>query len=129
VVVAAPALVGALRGDPRVVDACRAVLAARKDKVEAALLAGLETPDEAHGMRVAELICALPNARELLFIAFDGPAQNVQINAAFGIGLLGAGRAGPAGRQRLVNGLAGPFTRRRAAVVKALELLGSEPPG
>ena len=124
VVVAAPALVGALRGDPRVVEACRAVLAARKDKVEAALLAGLETSDEAHGMRVAELICALPNARELLFIAFDGPAQNVQINAAFGIGLLGAGRAGPAGRQRLVNGLTGPFTRRRAAVVKALALFG-----
>ena len=128
VVAAAPALVGALRGDPRVVEACRAVLAARKDKVEAALLAGLETSDEAHGMRVAELICALPNARELLFIAFDGPAQNVQINAAFGIGLLGAGRAGPAGRQRLVNGLAGPFTRRREAVVKALALLGASSP-
>jgi len=128
VVVAAPYLVGALRGDPSVANACRAVLAARKDKVEAALLAGLETPDEAHGMRVAELICALPNARELLFIAYDGPAQNVQINAALGIGMLGAGRAGPAGRQRLLNGLAGPFTRKRAAVVKALALLDPAPP-
>lgn len=128
VVVAAPYLVGALRGDPGVANACGAVLAARKDKVEAALLAGLETPDEVHGMRVAELICALPNARELLFIAYDGPAQNVQINAALGIGMLGAGRAGPAGRQRLVNGLAGPFTRKRAAVVKALALLGPAPP-
>jgi hypothetical protein len=123
VVTAAPYLVDGLRGDLTVAAACHAVLAARKDKVEDALLAGLETPDEEHGIRIAKLICALPNARELLFIAFDGPAQNVQINAALGIGLLGAG-AGPAGRQRLVNGLAGPFTRRRAAMVRALTLLG-----
>ena len=126
VVAAAPFLVGALRGDARVVDACRLVLAARKAKVEAALLAGLETADEAHGMRIAELITALPNARELLFVAFDGPAQNVQINAAFGIGMLGAKTAGRAGRQRLVNSLAGPFTRKRAAAVKALAMLGPE---
>jgi HEAT repeat protein len=129
VVVAAPYLVGALRGDPSVASACRSVLAARKDKVEAALLAGLETPDEVHGMRVAELICALPDARELLFIAFDSPAQNVQINAALGIGMLGASRAGAAGRRRLVSGLAGPFTRRREAMVKALAMLGPEAHG
>jgi HEAT repeat protein len=124
VVTAAAYLVDGLRGEAAVAAACHAVLAARKDKVEDALLAGLETADEAHGMRVAQLICALPNARELLFIAFDGPAQNVQINAALGIGMLGA-RGGAAGRQRLVNGLAGPFTRRRAAMVRALSLLGA----
>jgi HEAT repeat protein len=129
VVAAAPHLVGALRGDAGVAAACRGVLAARKAQVEAALIAGLEAPDEVHGLRIAELICALPDARELLFIAFDSPAQNVQINAALGIGMLGASRAGAAGRRRLVSGLAGPFTRRREAMVKALAMLGPEPPG
>ena len=123
VIAAASYLVDGLRSEPMVAAACRAVLASRKDKVEDTLLAGLETPDEEHGLRIAQLICALPNARELLFIAFDGPAQNVQINAALGIGLLGDKRAGAAGRQRLVNGLTGPFTRRRAAMVRALAML------
>ena len=118
----APALVAALRGEPEVAAACKTVLAARQDKVEAALLAGLETDDERHGIRVAELVCALPRARELLFAAFDGEAQNVQINAAFGIAMLGDG-AGPAGRQRLVGGLAGPFNRRRSAMEKALSMM------
>lgn len=127
VVAVAPYLVGALRGDERVASAVKPVLAARKAKVEAALVAGLETGDEAHGMRVAELICALPNAKDILFDAFDGPAQNVTINAALGIGMLGAERAGASGRRRLQNGLAGPFTRRREAMVKALALLGPEP--
>ncbi len=125
VVAAAAFLVGALAGDKRVADACRTVLAARKSKVEAALVAGMETADEVHGMRICELICALPNARELLFAAFDGPAHNVQINAALGIGMLGAKRAGDAGRQRLVSGLAGPVTRRQHAAVKALAMLGA----
>jgi len=124
VIAAAAYLVGALGGGARVFEVCKGVLAARKAKVEAALLAGLETPDEVHGLRVAELICALPNARELLFVAFDGPAQNVQINAALGIGLLGAKRAGPQGKQRLIGGLAGPITRRRHAIVKALAMFG-----
>ncbi|MBK9033544.1 MAG: hypothetical protein IPL61_20150 [Myxococcales bacterium] len=80
-------------------------------------------------MRVAELICGLPDARALLFAAFDGPAQNVQINAAFGIATLGAKVAGPDGRRRLLDGLLGPPTRRRHAMVKALRLLGPEPTG
>ncbi|HEY4243378.1 MAG TPA: HEAT repeat domain-containing protein [Kofleriaceae bacterium] len=126
VVAAAPSLVGALKGSPRVADACKAVLAARKGKVENALIAGLETADESQGLRVAELITSLPNAREVLFIAFDGPAQNVQINAALGIGMLGSKKAGPQGRARLVNGLTGPYTRRRDAMVRALALLGPE---
>lgn len=126
VVAAAPFLVSALRGAARVAAASAPVLAARKAKVEGALIAGLETADETHGLRIAELICALPNAREILFAAFDGPAQNVQITAALGIGLLGKS-AGPAGRQRLVGALAGPFTRRREAAVKALSFLDRKP--
>jgi HEAT repeat protein len=127
VVAAATYLIAGLRGDARPAEACRAVLAARKSRVEAALVAGLETPDQVHGMRIAELICALPNARELLFAAFDGEAQNVQINAAFGIAKLGAKRAGVEGRQRLLSGLPGPPTRRRDAMVKALAILGESP--
>ncbi|MFT3696390.1 MAG: HEAT repeat domain-containing protein [Kofleriaceae bacterium] len=123
VVAAAPDLVGALKGEPAVADVVKPILAARKAAVETALIAGLETGDETHGMRIAELICGLPNAKELLFIAFDSPAQNVQINAALGIGLLGPKEAGVAGRRRLEYGLAGPFTRRRDAMVKALALL------
>lgn len=126
VIATAPNLVDALRGDASVHAACKAVIAERGAKLEAALVAGLETGDETHGMRIAELICALPNAPQLLFAAFDGEAQNVQINAAFGIGLLGAKRAGAAGRARLRNALAGPPTRRRHAIVKALALLGPE---
>jgi hypothetical protein len=127
VVTAAPYVVSALRGDARVAEVCRAVLAARKGRVEAALVAGLETSDQVHGMRIADLICGLPNARELLFAAFDGEAQNVQINAAFGIAKLGANRAGAEGRQRLLNGLPGPPTRRRDAMVQALTMLGESP--
>jgi HEAT repeat protein len=126
-IAAAPDLVGALRGDNDVAEACRAVLAARGTKVQAALVAGLETPDEQHGTRIAGLISALPNAREILFIAFDGPAQNVQLNAAIGIGLLGVEKAGLAGWRRLRLGMAGPFTRRREVMVKALAMLGPEP--
>ena len=126
VVAAAPYLVGALRGEARLAEICRAVLAARKSRVEAALVAGLETPDQVHGMRVADLICALPNARELLFAAFDGEAQNVQISAAFGIARLGQ-RAGTDGRRRLLSGLPGPPTRRRDAMVQALAMLDGSP--
>ena len=127
VVAAAPYVVSALRGDPRLAEVCGAALATRKGRVEAALVAGLETPDQVHGMRIADVICALPNARELLFAAFDGEAQNVQINAAFGIAKLGARRAGLEGRQRLLGGLPGPPTRRRDAMVKALAMLGESP--
>ena len=126
VVATAADLVGGMRGDTEVAEACRAVLAARGAKVEAALVAGLETPDDVHGTRIVKLILALPNARETLFIAFDGPAQNVQLNAAIGIGLLGD-KAGLAGWRRLRTGMAGPLTRRREVMVKALAMLGPEP--
>lgn len=127
VVATAPYVVSALRGDPRLAEVCSAALAARKSRVEAALVAGLETPDQVHGTRIAELIGALPNGRELLFAAFDGEAQNVQINAAFGIAKLGTRRAGPEGRQRLLGGLPGPPTRRRDAMLKALAMLDGSP--
>jgi hypothetical protein len=126
VIAAAPYVVGALR-DAKLAEPCRAMLAPRKDRIQAALLAGLETSDQVHGLRIAQLIAALPSGRELLFAAFDGEAQNVQINAAFGIAALGAKRAGPEGRQRLLSGLPGPPTRRRDAMVKALAMLGESP--
>jgi hypothetical protein len=116
--------VSALRGEPALAELCRAALAARKGKVEGALVAGLDTSDELHGMRVADLIGALPNGRELLFAAFDGESQDVQINAAFGIGTLGAKRAGVEGRRRLERYLPGPPTRRKYAMQKALAMLG-----
>jgi len=127
VIATASNLVDALRGPEPVHAACKAILAGRGAKVESALVAGLETGDEAHGMRVAELICALPNAPQLLFAAFDGEAQNVQINAGFGIGMLGAKRAGAAGEARLRSGLTGPITRRHHAAAKALAMLASRP--
>ena len=126
VVAAAPSLVHALRGDAAVAAACKAVLAERGAKVESALVAGLETDDDTHGLRIAELIVALPNAPQLLFAAFDGPAHNVQINAVLGIGLLGAKRAGAAGIQRLREAYAGPPTRRHHAARKALAMLGRD---
>ena len=118
----------ALGGSAAVAEACHAVLAPRAALVEAALVAGLETSDELHGMRIADLICTRPNARALLFAAFDGPAENVQINAAFGIAKLGAKVAGPDGRRRLQSGLPGPPTRRRYAIIKALAMLGPDQP-
>jgi hypothetical protein len=53
------------------------------------LLKGLETDDETHARRILELINALPDAAEILCDAFESPAENVQVNAAMGIGMLG----------------------------------------
>lgn len=127
VVATAPRLIAALGGSPAVAEACHATLVGRGALIEAALVAGLEVEDETHGMRVADLICTRPNARALLFAAFDGPAQNVQINAGFGIAKLGAKVAGREGHERLLSCLPGPPTRRRHAIVKALAIL--ERPG
>ncbi|HVV87844.1 MAG TPA: HEAT repeat domain-containing protein, partial [Kofleriaceae bacterium] len=127
VVAVAPQLVRALAADPSTADACRAALAARKEKVEAALAAGLDTLDATHGARVADLIVALPNGRDLLFAAFDGPAYHAQVNAAIGIGKLGAKRAGADGVRRLISALPGPPTSRRYAALAALAALGVDP--
>ncbi len=116
-------LVGALRGDAEVAKACAGVLGARKAKVLTALLKGLETDDDTHARRILELINALPDAQEILCDAIESPAENVQVNAAIGIGMLGAKRAGSAGRKALESRRTRGFARTREAVFKALAML------
>ncbi|HSD90232.1 MAG TPA: HEAT repeat domain-containing protein, partial [Kofleriaceae bacterium] len=116
-------LVGALRGDADVAKATAKVLAARKARVLGALVKGLETDDETHARRILELIVALPDACEILCDAFESPAENVQVNAAMGIGMLGEKRAGATGRKKLEGARTGGFARTREAVFKALAAL------
>jgi HEAT repeat protein len=120
---AAPFLVGALRGDAEVARACTKVLVARKAKVLGALIKGLETDDETHARRILDVINALPDACEILCDAFESPAENVQVNAAMGIGMLGEKRAGSGGRKKLEGARTGGFARTREAVFKALAVL------
>jgi HEAT repeat protein len=124
---AAPFLVGALRGDAEVGKVCQQVLRARKAKVLTALLKGLETDDDTHARRILEVINALPDACEILCDAFDSPAENVQVNAALGIGMLGAKRAGSDGRKKLEGARTGGFARTREAVFKGLAMLKENP--
>ncbi|HEY4178081.1 MAG TPA: HEAT repeat domain-containing protein [Kofleriaceae bacterium] len=118
-----PFLVGALRGDGDVAKAVAPVLTARKAKLLTALLKGLETDDPTHGARILEVINALPDACEILVDAFESPAENVQVNAAIGIGMLGAKRAGKDGQKKLEGARTGGFARTREAVFKALAML------
>jgi HEAT repeat protein len=118
----APYLVGALRGDAEVAKACARVLGARRAKVLSALLKGLETDDDAHARRILELVNALPDAGEILVDAFASPAENVQVNIAIGLGLLGEKKAGAAGRKALEGARTGGFVRTREAVFKALAM-------
>jgi HEAT repeat protein len=120
---AGPFLVGALRGDAEVAKACARVLGARKARVLSALLKGLETDDETQARRILELVNALSDASEILCDAFESPAENVQVNAAMGIGMLGEKRAGSAGRKKLEGARTGGFARTREAVFKALAAL------
>ena len=123
----APYLVGALRGDAEVAKAVAAVLAPRKAKVLTALLKGLETDDDTQAKRILELINALPDALEILCDAIESPAENVQYNAAIGIGMLGAKRAGAQGRKALESRRTGGFARTREAAFKGLALLKDLP--
>ena len=91
------------------------------------LVVGFGVGDGVCGVWIVDLICVWFDVWALLFAAFDGPAQNVQINAGFGIAKLGAKVAGPEGHQRLLSCLPGPPTRRRHAILKALAML--ERPG
>src|SRR5213078_838798 len=91
---AADYLVGALRGDAEVARSVAPVLGARKARVLGALLKGLETDDDTHARRILEVINALPDAADILVDAIESPAENVQVNAAIGIGMLGEKRAG-----------------------------------
>jgi len=120
---AAPFLVGALKGDAEVAKAVSRVLGARKERVLGALVKGLGTDDEMQARRINELINALPDACEILCDAFESPAENVQVNAAMGIGMLGDKRAGSAGRKKLEGARTGGFVRTREAVFKALAAL------
>lgn len=119
----APSLVGALRGDADVAKAVAPVLAARKARMLGALIKGLETDDDTHARRILELVNALPDAAEILIDAFASPAENVQVNAAIGIGMLGEAKAGTAGRKTLEGARTGGFARTREAVFKALAML------
>jgi HEAT repeat protein len=116
-------LVGALRGDESVAAAVGPVLGSRKAKVLTALLKGLETDDDVHAKRILELIKALPDAQEILLDAIESPAENVQVNSAIGIGMLGAKRAGTAGRKALESRRTGGFVRTREAAFKGLAML------
>ncbi|MGE5182752.1 MAG: HEAT repeat domain-containing protein [Acidobacteriota bacterium] len=123
----AESLVGALRGDETVAAAVAPVLASRKAKVLTALLKGLETDDGTHARRILELIKALPDAQEILLDAIESPAENVQVNSAIGIGMLGAKRAGGPGRKALESRRTGGFVRTREAAFKGLAMLDSTP--
>jgi HEAT repeat protein len=115
-------LVGALRGDADVARAVAPVLIARKMRVLTALLKGLETDDDSHARRILEVINALPDAQEILCDAIESPAENVQVNVAIGLGMLGEKRAGGAGRKALETRRTGGFARTREAVFKALAM-------
>jgi HEAT repeat protein len=123
----AGALVTALRSEAEVAKVCAGILAARKTRVLTGLVRGLETDDETHARRILELINALPDAGEVLVDAFASPAENVQVNAAIGLGMLGAKRAGAGGRKVLEGSRTGGFARTRDAVFKALAMLDANP--
>ena len=123
----AGSLVGALRGDEAVANAVAPVLASRKTKMITALVKGLETDDDTHARRILELIKALPDAQEILLDAIESPAENVQVNSAIGIGMLGAKRAGGPGRKALESRRTGGFVRTREAAFKGLALLEATP--
>jgi HEAT repeat protein len=120
-------LVGALRGDADVAKVCATVLGARKARVLTALVKGLGTDDDGHARRILEVINALPDACEILCDAFESPAENVQVNAATGIGMLGAKRAGAQGKKVLEGARTGGFARTRDSVFKALAVLKEIP--
>jgi HEAT repeat protein len=115
-------LVGALRGDADVGKVVSGVLGPRKAKVLTALLKGLETDDDTHARRILELINALPDAGEILCDALDNPAENVQVNAAIGVGMLGK-KAGASGKKALESRRTGGFVRTREAAFKGLAML------
>ena len=116
----AGSLVGALRGDAEVARAVAPVLVARKTRVLSALLRGLETDDDSHARRILEVINVLPDPAEILCDAIESPAENVQANAAIGLGMLGEQRATAAGKKALESRRTGGFARTREAVFKSL---------
>ncbi|HWN69607.1 MAG TPA: HEAT repeat domain-containing protein, partial [Haliangium sp.] len=123
----ADGLVGALGdADPAVAEACAAALRARKASVVGALVRGLDVGSEVHARRILEIINLLDDASDILCDAFESPAENVQVNAALGLGMLGPRRAGTAGRKALEGARTGGFARTRAAVFRALAMLDGQ---
>ncbi|HEX4453466.1 MAG TPA: HEAT repeat domain-containing protein [Kofleriaceae bacterium] len=117
-------LVGALGSpDPDVCKVVAGVLAARKARMLTALLKGLETDNDEHAKRILALVGALPDSVEILCDALDHPAENVQVNAAIGIGMLGAKKAGGDGKKALESRRTGGFVRTREAAFKGLAML------
>jgi HEAT repeat protein len=116
-------LTGALGDkDAGVAEAAAVALAGRGARILGALLRGLETDDPVHARRILALINRLEDASEILCDAFESPAVNVQVNAALGLGMLGAERLGP-GRQALEGARTGGDVRTREAVFAALAML------
>src|SRR3569832_375715 len=100
-------LVGALGdSDDKVAEVVAGVIRARKGRMIGALVRGLESDKPNHGRRIAELINVFDDAVDILCDAFENPGVNVQVNAALGLGMLGAKRVGK-GRKAL-EGLDGP---------------------
>jgi len=116
-------LVGALSGDREVADACAEVLRPRGGRVLTALVRGLDTSSEVHARRILDLIVVQEDAGETLCDAFESPIENVQVNAATGLGMIGSAGAGSRGRRLLEGARTRGTARTREAVFKALALL------
>lgn len=116
-------LVRALAGDREVADACAEVLRPRGGRVLAALVRGLDTGNEVHARRILDLVVVQEDAGETLCDAFESPIENVQVNAATGLGMIGASGAGTRGRRLLEGARTRGTARTREAVFKALALL------
>src|SRR3569832_2132175 len=116
-------LVGALGdSDDKVAEVVAGVIRARKGRMIGALVRGLESDKPNHGRRIAELLNVFADAVDILCDAFEHPGVNVQVNAALGLGMLGAKRVGK-GRKALEGARTGGWEPTRVAEIKALELL------
>lgn len=112
--------------EQRVVSAAAEVLRNQGNRAASALTAGLSTAVRAHARQVLTLLLELSDAPTILAQAFLSPRVDVQVNAALGLGLLGAKRVGT-GRDVLETARTSGDARTRAAVREALSLL--EEPG
>ena len=108
--------------DPKVVAAARAVATAAGPRFIGPLVRGLETDDRQHAEHVLRQIISFPDATDILCDAFECAAVNVQVNAALGLGMLGASRVGY-GRQLLEGARTGGWLRTRNAVFEAIDML------
>ena len=96
--------------DDKVAEMVAVVIRARKARMIAALVRGLESDRPDHGRRIAELIHVFDDAVDILCDAFESPAVNVQVNAALALGMLG-----PPARRQGAQGARGCAHRRLGA--------------